>query len=150
MALISPSDDGELAAQILAGWGFQVIRGSSSHPVIRVWRKMKEELKSGEELILVADGPRGPARKLKSGCIKLAQETGAYLVPFTFSSSIKKIFPSWDRFLFYFPFSRVVAVYGKPFFVSSGLNDDELEKKRVEVESYMLHLEEMADSYVSQ
>lgn len=147
MILISPSDDGELATQILAGWGFQVIRGSSSHPIIRVWKQMKEELRQGGELILVADGPRGPNRKLKPGCIRMAQETGAYLVPFTFSASRKKIFQSWDRFLFYFPFSKIVAIYGTPFSINSALGADEFEKERQRIESFMCQLDRKADEY---
>lgn len=147
MILVSPSDDGELATQILAGWDFRTIRGSSSHPIIRVWNLMKEALKQGGELILVADGPKGPNRKLKAGCIKLAQETGAYLVPFTFSASKKKIFQSWDRFLFYFPFSRIVAIYGTPIFINSVLDADEFEKERQKIEHYMLQLDSEADEY---
>jgi len=48
------------------------------------------------------------------GCVKLAAETGAVLVPFSFSASRKKILHSWDKFLIFKPFSRVAAVYGKP------------------------------------
>ena len=148
MVLISPSDDGELATQILAGLRFQVVRGSSSHPVIRVWRQMKEELEKGGELILVADGPRGPNRKLKPGCLKLAQSTKAYLVPVTFSASRKKIFSSWDSFLFYLPFSRIVAIYGKPFLINLGLDAETLDKERQKIEFYMQNLDKKADRLV--
>ncbi len=147
MPLISPSKDGEIAARIMAGWGYRILRGSSSHALIRVWNKMKTELQSGGELIIVPDGPRGPNRKMKLGGLKLAQETGAIIVPFTFSTSRKKFLKSWDNFLVFRPFSKVVAIYGEHFTVDPGLKDDELEKERQKIESYMLHLDEKADRF---
>jgi lysophospholipid acyltransferase (LPLAT)-like uncharacterized protein len=108
---------------------------------------MKRELEKGGELIIVPDGPRGPGKKMKPGAVKLAKETGAYLVPFTFSSSKRKTFESWDRFLLPMPFTRFVAIYGNPIFVESGLNTQELEKKLMQVEKDMNKLDQKADSF---
>jgi lysophospholipid acyltransferase (LPLAT)-like uncharacterized protein len=147
MPLISPSQDGEIAARIMSGWGYRILRGSSSHALIRAWGEMKRELQSGGELIIVPDGPRGPNRKMKLGGLKLAQETGAILVPFTFSTSRKKFLKSWDDFLIFYPFSRVVAIYGEHFTVDPDFGEDELEKERQKIERFMLHLDEKADSF---
>ena len=147
MPLVSPSEDGEIAAQIMERWGYKILRGSSSHAIIKAWNQMKEELNQGGELIIVPDGPRGPNRRLKPGCIKLAQETGAYLVPFTFSASRKKFLKSWDSFLMFHPFSRVVAVYGQPCSINSDLNSEEFESARQRVESILCQLDEKADKY---
>ncbi len=147
MPLISPSEDGEIAAQIMERWGYKVLRGSSSHAIIKAWNQMKGELDQGGELIIVPDGPRGPNRKLKPGCIKLAQETGACLVPFTFSASRKKFLKSWDSFLMFHPFSKVVAVYGQPYSIDSEMNSEEFESARKRVESILLQLDEKADRY---
>jgi len=147
MPLISPSEDGEIAAQIMERWGYQILRGSSSHAIIKAWNQMKMELNQGGELIIVPDGPRGPNRKLKPGCIKLAQETGAYLVPFSFSVSRKKFLKSWDSFLIFYPFSKVVAIYGQPHSINSELSSDEFEKIRQKIESILCQLDERADKY---
>lgn len=147
MPLISPSKDGEIAAQIMSRWGYRIIRGSSSHALIRVWSEMKRELQSGRELIIVPDGPRGPNRKMKLGALRLAQETGAILVPFTFSTLRKKFLRSWDNFLIFYPFSRVVAMYGEHFTVNPGLEDDELEREREKIERFMVHMDERADRF---
>ncbi len=147
MPLISPSKDGEIAAQIMSGWGYRIIRGSSSHALIRVWSKMKKELQNGGELIIVPDGPRGPNRRMKLGGLKLAQETGAILVPFTFSTSRKKFLKSWDNFLIFYPFSRVVAMYGEHFAVVPDLKDDELERERLKIERFMIEQDEKADRF---
>jgi lysophospholipid acyltransferase (LPLAT)-like uncharacterized protein len=106
---------------------------------------MKKELQSGGEVIIVPDGPRGPDRKLKLGCIKLAAETGAALVPFSFSASRKKILKSWDRFLMFYPFSKVVAVYGQPAAIRPGLTDGELEAERQRIEALMVEFDRGLD-----
>ena len=147
MPLVSPSEDGEIIAQIVTRWGYKALRGSSSHSIIKAWNEMKKELENGGELIIVPDGPRGPGRKMKPGAVKLAKETGAYLVPFTFSSSKRKTLKSWDSFLIPKPFTRFVAIYGNPIFVESNLNKEELKIKRQEVEESMLELDQEADSH---
>lgn len=147
MPLVSPSEDGEIIAQIIARWGYKALRGSSSHSIIRAWNEMKRELEKGGELIIVPDGPRGPGREMKPGAVKLAKETGAVLVPFTFSSSKRKILKSWDGFLIPRPFGKFVAIYGKPVSVSPDLNDKELRGKLREVESYMIELDREADAF---
>lgn len=145
--LVSPSQDGEIAAQIMARWGYLLIRGSSSHAIIRAWNQMKKWLQEGGEVLIVPDGPRGPNRKIKPGGLRLAKEAGAYLVPFTFSASKRKLLRSWDQFLMFYPFSRLVAIYGRPFRLDSGLTETELESERLEIESYMKELDERADRY---
>ena len=147
MPLISPSKDGEFPAQIMSRWGYRNLRGSSSHAVIRVWNRMKNELKKGGEVIIVPDGPRGPDREMKLGGIKLAQETGAVLVPFTFSTSRKKFLKSWDKFLIFYPFTKVVAVYGPPMNVDPALKDDALEKERQKIERVLIELDKKADRF---
>jgi len=145
--LISPSKDGEIAAQIAARWGYEVLRGSGSHAMIKAWKSMKSRLQGGKALFVVPDGPRGPDRKVKPGSLKLAHEAGAYLVPFTFSASRKKFLKSWDSFLLFYPFSRVIVIYGKPVEIRSCLRAKEIEEERRKIENYMISLDRKADSY---
>jgi lysophospholipid acyltransferase (LPLAT)-like uncharacterized protein len=147
MPLISPSKDGEIAAQVMFRWGYKILRGSGSHSVIKAWSEMIKELQGGGELIIVPDGPRGPNREMKLGGIKLAQESGAVLVPFTFSTSKKKFLKSWDKFLMFYPFAKVVAIYGDYFAVPPELSEDELEALRRKIEHYLVELDERADSF---
>jgi len=147
MPLVSPSGDGEIAASIMSGWGYQILRGSSSHSMVSSWKEMLEELHRGGEVIIVPDGPKGPNRLAKMGGLKLAQKTGAYLVPFTFSTNKKKFLRSWDSFLMFYPFRKVVAIYGKPIFISPELIDEDLENKRREFENKLIDLDNKADNY---
>jgi lysophospholipid acyltransferase (LPLAT)-like uncharacterized protein len=146
-ALVSPSRDGEIITQIGLGWRFRVIRGSASHSIVRAWVEMRQELRKGGELIIVPDGPRGPARLLKQGGLKLAQDTGALLIPWSFSAKCKRFLRSWDRFLLFYPFSRIVAIYGKPMTVSPVLDESEFETERKRIEQALSALDAEADSH---
>lgn len=144
MPLVSPSQDGEIIAQIVDRWGYKVLRGSGSHSIAKAWQEMVKELERGGELIIVGDGPRGPDRVLKAGAIKLARETGACLVPFTYAASKTRSFNSWDKFLIFYPFSHVAAVYGKPISVDPAPGKEAQEAERQRVEGLMLNLEDEA------
>ena len=146
-ALVSPSRDGEIIVQIALGWRFRVVRGSGSHSMVRAWVEMRQDLRKGGELIIVPDGPRGPDRLLKPGGLKLAQYTGAVLIPWSFSATRKKFLKSWDRFLFFYPFSRIVAIYGKPMTVSPALDEREFETERKRVERALTDLDAETDSH---
>lgn len=145
--LISPSRDGEIVARIMAGWGFRILRGSGSHSMVASWKEMVRELRNGGEVIIVPDGPRGPDRKLKLGGLKLAVETGARMVPFTFSTSRKKHLHSWDHFLLFPPFSKVVLMFGPPVELEPGMTSEELEKAGRRIEQELIALDNRADKY---
>jgi lysophospholipid acyltransferase (LPLAT)-like uncharacterized protein len=146
MPLVSPSQDGELIARLIDGWGYKIIRGSGSHAMKRAWVYLKRELDEGGEVLIVTDGPKGPDRVLKLGCIKLATETGAVLVPYTFSAARKIVFKSWDRFEVPWPFSRALVVYGEPIEIPRGLDAAGMERERLRVEKVMVELDRAADA----
>ncbi len=146
MPLVSPSQDGELIARLIDDWGYKVIRGSGSHVMKRAWIYLKRELEAGGEVLIVADGPTGPDRVLKMGGIKLASETGALLVPYTFAAAGKKVFRSWDRFEVPCPFTRAAAVYGEPIEIPRGLDAAGLERERLRVEKIMVEFDRAADA----
>ncbi len=146
MPLVSPSRDGEIAARIMARWGYRVLRGSGSHSMVKAWGVMVRELRSGGEVIIVPDGPLGPNRVLKEGCLRLAQQTGAFLVPFTFAVTKAKYLRSWDRFLVFPPFSRVAALYGKPFPVPPELDGEAFEILRKNTEVLLNELDAEAEA----
>jgi lysophospholipid acyltransferase (LPLAT)-like uncharacterized protein len=79
--------------------------------------------------------------------VVIAQRSGAYLLPFTFSSSRKAQFNSWDRFTIMLPFSTSVAMYGEPVHVPADTTPEEVERIRQDIEKRMIDLEQRADAY---
>lgn len=147
MPLISPSQDGEIIVRILTKWKYKILRGSSSHSVLDAWKKMKKELSDGGEVIIVPDGPKGPDRKMKPGGVKLACETGAFIVPFSFSASRRRMLKSWDSFLVFPPFSRVAVLFGEPIKCKKGISPTELDGMCRKVEEVLVELDNKADKF---
>jgi len=148
--LISLSQDGEIASQIVRLLGYHPIRGSSSRRGKEALKEICRELKNYAEIAIIPDGPRGPRRVLKPGCIYIAQKTGAYLVPISYSCSKKIFLNSWDRFLLFPPFSKCVVFYGRPIKVKKDLDKGKLEVVRKKIEKILIDLDNQADNYFSE
>ncbi|MDQ1352538.1 MAG: hypothetical protein QG657_2844, partial [Acidobacteriota bacterium] len=86
------------------------------------------------------DGPKGPAREIKDGVIRLAQKSGSVVVPIAWHADRVKILEkSWDRFKIPLPFGVITYAYGKPIAIpETGSKDDEAALK--------LHLKEAIDT----
>ncbi len=142
--LVSLSRDGEFAAKVLKGFGYQPIRGSSSKGGKEAFQKMKEALETSE-VAIIPDGPRGPGRVLKHGCIYLAQQTGAVIIPLSFSCKKRKFLKGWDKHLIFPPFTKCLMLYGEPIKIPKDLTPDEIEIIRKDVERRLNELDEEAD-----
>lgn len=118
--LISQSKDGELVSQVAIEFGMNPIRGSSSSGGARAFLKLLHSIKNEQKDILItADGPKGPLREIKDGTIILAQKTNSVIIPICwYSSRVKIMKKTWDKFLVPLPFSQITFAYGKPFNIS--------------------------------
>jgi lysophospholipid acyltransferase (LPLAT)-like uncharacterized protein len=87
--LISRHGDGELICRIIARFGFQAVRGSSTRGGIEALRELIRLGRSGADLVITPDGPRGPAQVAKLGVVQLAKATGLPIVPVAFGCSKK-------------------------------------------------------------
>lgn len=114
--LISLSEDGELIARIALEFGMNPVRGSSSRGGARAFLALVNTIKENHsEVLITADGPKGPSRQIKDGTIRLAQKTKAVIVPICWHASREKVFPkTWDKFKIPLPFSKIIYAYGKP------------------------------------
>lgn len=88
--LISQHRDGELIHRIIARFGFRSVRGSTTRGGAVALRQLIRLGKSGVDLVVTPDGPKGPRQVVKIGVIQLAKATGLPIVPLTFSCSKKK------------------------------------------------------------
>ena len=114
--LISLSVDGELIAQIASEFGLHPVRGSSSRGGSRALIELIHLARQkGRQILITADGPKGPARHIKPGALQLAAKSGAAVVPISWAASRAKVFRrSWDRFRLPLPFSRIRFAFGEP------------------------------------
>jgi lysophospholipid acyltransferase (LPLAT)-like uncharacterized protein len=114
--LISLSSDGEMVTAVAEEFGMNPIRGSSSKGGARAFLSMVRSVRQESAWVLItADGPKGPARRIKAGTVRLAAKTGAHVIPVSWRGTRVKVFEkSWDRFLLPLPFGRIHFVYGEP------------------------------------
>jgi lysophospholipid acyltransferase (LPLAT)-like uncharacterized protein len=133
--LISQHQDGEIIARIVERFGFKAVRGSSTRGGVEALRELIRLGRSGVDLVVTPDGPKGPAQVAKMGVIQLAWASGLPIVPLTFGCSKKKHFASWDCFMVPYPWSRGLYRWGAPIWVPRELDESALEAKRLELET---------------
>lgn len=142
--LISSHGDGEIIANVMRLFGFQLVRGSSSKRGKEAFLEMVRLSRQNRDLAITPDGPRGPAEVVKDGVAQVARLTGRPVITLAFSSSRGKRFNSWDRFLLPFPFSRGVFVWGEPLYYREG---EEMEAFRLRIEEALRDTTRRADEY---
>ena len=133
--MVSASRDGGMLARVLELFGVEPIRGSSSRRGAQALREATKAARAGFDLVITPDGPRGPCYELQPGVIKVAQLTGAAIIPVSYRLSWKKTLRSWDRFQIPLPFSRCEVQLGQAMFVPRKLSEDELEETRARLEA---------------
>lgn len=136
-ALASASKDGAVIESMITSFGVKTIRGSSSRRGVAALIALRKALKAGEHLFITPDGPRGPRYDLQPGVVKLAQSSGAPVVPVRFSYSSCWYMNTWDRFRIPKPFSKVTIHIEAPILVPAKLDENGFESYREKVEGVL-------------
>lgn len=145
--LVSPHRDGLLLARALERLGCRPHYGSSNRDGVKGLRALLQAVGGeGRIVAITPDGPRGPHQHAKIGAIKLAQLTGAPIVPLSASARFGHRFNSWDRFLLPLPFARAHVVWGQPIQVPRTASEAELESYRLDLERSLNKLTAEADA----
>jgi lysophospholipid acyltransferase (LPLAT)-like uncharacterized protein len=142
-ALISASRDGELLADAIKRFGYDVVRGSSSRLGASAILQLSQTLASGRDVVITPDGPRGPAYELGPGIVFLAQKSGAPVVPVNIEYSSCWRLKSWDRFILPRPFAKVHVIIGSPHHVELSDTSEQFEAERQRLQQAMMALVEM-------
>jgi lysophospholipid acyltransferase (LPLAT)-like uncharacterized protein len=142
-ALISASRDGDLLADAIRRFGYDVVRGSSSRLGASAILQLTEVLASGRDVVITPDGPRGPAYELGPGIIFLAQKSGAAVLPMNLEFSHCWRLGSWDRFIVPRPFAKVRVLVSEPYRVGATSTPEEFETQRLALQNVMMALVEM-------
>jgi hypothetical protein len=105
--LVSASKDGAWLAAYYSVAGLGAVRGSSSRLGREAATALVATLRSGHDIGITPDGPRGPVYEMKPGATIVARRAQArvVLIGMDFESSWR--LPSWDGFYLPRPFSRV-------------------------------------------
>lgn len=138
VALTSASKDGAMVAAAMKVCGLDSIRGSSSRRAVAALVGLKRALTEGLDVCLTPDGPKGPRYKVQPGFLKLAESTGAPIIPIHLQFSNAWRLKTWDRFVIPKPFSRVVVTFDKPVTIPRGLDEAAFEAERLKLETLLV------------
>ena len=138
VAMISKSRDGDLIADVARRLNFRPVRGSSSHGGREALAEMVAQLSTHPLAVHAVDGPQGPRGLVKAGIIRMAQLSGAPIIPVYISVDRAWVLRSWDRFLIPKPFSTVWVRWDDPIPVPATLDNDAFDAIRLQIEKRML------------
>ena len=132
--MISDHKDGEIIARVISFFGIGAIRGSSSKGAVKALAQSFRELKSGTDVIITPDGPRGPYHSVADGAVVIAQKQNAPIQILNYEASKFWQLKSWDKMIIPKPFSKISYMLSPPFSVTDMALEDarELIKKEME------------------
>lgn len=146
--LISNHQDGELIARAVSHLGIQAIRGSATRGGAAGFRQMAEVLRTGKDVAITPDGPRGPKWKAHKGAIVLAKLAGVPIFPVTYACSRQKEFNSWDNFILPAPFTRGAFAAGEPIEVPKDADEQTIESLRQLLQTRLIEITRQAEELV--
>jgi len=112
LVLISRSRDGTLGTEVGRLLGAEVARGSTSRGGGPALRQLVRALAGGSTVLVIPDGPRGPAGELKPGVVALAGLAGVPVLPLAMAVDRGWRLRSWDRMVIPKPFARLRVLVG--------------------------------------
>ncbi|HPC96498.1 MAG TPA: lysophospholipid acyltransferase family protein [Sedimentisphaerales bacterium] len=139
--LVSLSRDGDYGAALVRKLRQDAVRGSTSRGGQRAVRRLAAKIAEGRNIAITPDGPRGPALHVNEGIVKLAQITGARIIPVSYDATHKRLLKSWDRFLIVWPFGRVHVAFGEPVEVPKNITRYERSQYRAGLEQTLHELD---------
>lgn len=124
--IISDHKDGEIISQVINFFGIKTIRGSSSKGGAKALINAIKDIKSGIDIIITPDGPRGPRHSIADGAVVIAQKTNSDIYVLNYETSRFWQLKSWDKMIIPKPFSTINFSLSAPF----NVKDMELNKAK--------------------
>lgn len=134
-ALVSQHGDATYLADALEAIGVTPIRGSSRRGGALALRQMLDAA-AKYHIAIATDGPMGPRREVKEGVVYLASQTGRAIIPAAFSARRAwRPRGRWTDLVVPFPFTRAWMLVGNRIYVPPGLDREQLEPYRLQVQA---------------
>ncbi len=129
VAFVSKSRDGEIVANFTksyrAGRTIRVPHNRREGAL----KEMVSHLKLTSDIIMITpDGPKGPPGEVKPGVLFAAQESGAPIIPFSWSAARFWTLPTWDGLMIPKPFTRIKVKFGSPISPDTDAHTDHLKE----------------------
>lgn len=140
-ALVSPHRDGRMIMHILEKFGIGHISGSSDKNAQNAALELMQNLKDGNSIAIIPDGPRGPSMELTMSPIFYAQKSGKPILGITYSIAGSIVVEkSWDNMLIPLPFHKGMYAITEPIYIPQDATPEQLEEYRQKVENSLNEL----------
>jgi len=149
-ALVSMSKDGDYGAALARKLRQDAVRGSTSRGARKAIRELTAKAAGGYNLAITPDGPRGPVSTVSEGVIRLAQLTGARIIPVSYDATRKRLLKSWDRFIVVKPFGRVHVAFAEPFQVPRNITAEERRRYVERLQQTLSSLDQLCEEHLRQ
>ena len=147
VVITSQSFDGEYIARFLTRFGYGAIRGSSTRGGVKALIEMIRLMRRGLPMTFTADGPKGPKYTAKPGAVLLAKKTGSPIVVCSVEARRFFSLASWDNLQIPMPFNRAKVFVSAPIYVDENSNNEEIEKKRLEMQYQLDELVKLGEQW---
>ena len=146
--LISQHRDGELIRRIVARFGLDAVRGSSTRGGAEALSEADSSRPLGVQSGADARRPEGAAPDRENRRRAIGESNRLADRPHGVRLLKKKLFASWDRFIMPYPFTRGLHPLRGPISVPSDSSPDDLERYRRELEETLNRMTIEADAAV--
>jgi len=116
--LISEHFDGQLISKTVKYFGLDTIAGSTTRGAARVLIQALKTLRSGIDIGITPDGPKGPRHEVSDGIIIMAQKTNTKILLLRIKPTKYWQLNSWDKFIIPKPFGTLHYYATEPIDVS--------------------------------
>ncbi|MGK0256108.1 MAG: lysophospholipid acyltransferase (LPLAT)-like uncharacterized protein [Arcobacteraceae bacterium] len=113
-AIISEHRDGEAIRKTVEFLGVGSLSGSSTRGGAKALIGAIKSIKSGIDIAITPDGPKGPIYSIADGIVIISQKTKAKILPFSCIPSKYWKLSSWDKFIIAKPFATLNFYIGEP------------------------------------
>lgn len=147
--LVSQHQDGSYLANTMALLGYSTVRGSSRRGGANALRQLLNDT-AGKHIVFTPDGPCGPRRQLKQGCVFVASQLGRSLLPGAFVAT-KAWRPKgkWTDLAIPKPFSTIYVITGEAIAIPSDLTREQLSDYIALAQQAMDRLSEQVERMLS-
>ncbi|KGF68231.1 hypothetical protein LL06_17470 [Hoeflea sp. BAL378] len=153
VTLVSRSTDAEINARVIERAGYEVIRGSGGREAVMVAGKggvraliaMRDALKRGVSVVMIADISKGEARQAGEGVVTLARISGRPVIPVALATSRRIVLEkTWDKTTINLPFGVRSARLAPAIYVSPKADKEEMAAARARVTAELNRVTEEA------
>ena len=129
--------------------GYSTVRGSSRRGGANALRQLLDDT-AGKHIVFTPDGPCGPRRQLKQGCVFVASQLGRSLLPGAFVAT-KAWRPKgkWTDLAIPKPFSTIYVITGEAIAIPSDLTREQLSDYIALAQQAMDRLSEQVERMLS-